>query len=50
MTDANNTTVDITIVGPTGTPVPTLSEWALILLTVLLAGTGTVALRRRTTA
>lgn len=46
----NNTTVDITIVAvpPVPTPVPTLSEWAMIALTVLLAVAGFMALRRRT--
>jgi hypothetical protein len=31
-------------------PVPALSEWAFIMLTVLLAAAGVVALRRRTSA
>ena len=43
----NNTTIDITLVAQ---PVPTLSEWAFILLAVLLAAAGVVALRRRTAA
>lgn len=48
VTPQNNTTIDITIVGPAGTPVPTLSEWATIALVLMLGGVGVVALRRRT--
>ena len=33
-----------------GISVPTLSEWAFIMLVVLLAAAGVVALRRRTSA
>ena len=43
----NNTTADVTPVSLT-LPVPTLSEWAFIMLAVLLAAAGVVALRRRT--
>jgi uncharacterized repeat protein (TIGR01451 family) len=46
----NNTTADVTIVSPLGTPVPTLPEWALIGLTLLLAAAGVTALRRRPVA
>jgi uncharacterized repeat protein (TIGR01451 family) len=41
----NNATADVTLVA---LAVPTLSEWAFILLAVLLASAGVVALRRRT--
>lgn len=40
----NNASADITVVA---TQVPTLSEWAFIMLAVLLAAAGVVALRRR---
>jgi len=42
----NNATADVTLVA---VAVPTLSEWAFIMLAVLLAAAGFVALRRRTT-
>jgi uncharacterized repeat protein (TIGR01451 family) len=45
----NNTTADITLV-TLPIPVPTLSEWAFIMLAVLLAAAGVIALRRRTSA
>jgi uncharacterized repeat protein (TIGR01451 family) len=46
----NNTTADITIVSPATPPVPTLTEWAMIALMMLLATAGFVALSRRKTA
>jgi hypothetical protein len=51
--DTNAVTVSTCSSGPlppTPTPVPTLSEWAFIMLAVLLAAAGVVALRRRTSA
>jgi uncharacterized repeat protein (TIGR01451 family) len=44
----NNKTADATVVLPV-TPVPTLSEWAFIMLALLLAAAGVEALRRRAT-
>jgi len=44
---SNNRTSDVAVVG---TAVPTLSEWALLLLAMLLSATGFVALRKRTPA
>lgn len=35
------------IVNGTATPVPTLSEWAMVLLALLIAGTTVITLRRR---
>jgi hypothetical protein len=45
----NNATADVTLVA-VPVPVPTLSEWAFIMLALLLAAAGVVALRRRGTA
>jgi hypothetical protein len=38
------------VCGAGATPVPTLSQWAFLMLAVLLAAAGAVALRRRTSA
>jgi type VI secretion system secreted protein VgrG len=45
----DNTTIDVTVVSPipTPTPVPTLPQWAMIGLTLLLAFGGMAVVRRR---
>jgi hypothetical protein len=46
----NNATSDVAVVtSGSPVPVPTLSEWAMMMLVFLLGGAGFVALRRRTT-
>ena len=49
----NNATADVAIVTPgvsSPVPVPTLSEWAMMMLAVLLAVAGGLALRRRSSS
>jgi uncharacterized repeat protein (TIGR01451 family) len=46
----NNTTADVTIVSPLVPPVPTLTEWAMFALILMLAMAGFVALSRRNAA
>ena len=48
----NNATADVAVVTPglLPVPVPTLSEWAMIMLAVSLAVAGALALRRRTSS
>jgi len=48
-TDAAGCFVERAFTASVGVPVPTLNEWAMIVLTALLIGAGVLALRRRAT-